>query len=49
MQINIPDYYNNLDKIYLRIWDLLNLGLKNRNESFHIPVFICGKKKWLIP
>jgi len=41
---NKPDYYNNLDKVYLKIWDLLNLGLKNRNAPFHIPVFICGNK-----
>ncbi len=45
MQINKPDYYDNLDKIYLKIWDLLNISLKDRNESFHIPVFICGEKK----
>ena len=39
-----PDYYNNLDKIYSKIWDLLNLGLKNRNAPFHIPVFINGNQ-----
>ena len=39
---NKPNYYNNLDKIYLKIWNLLDLGLKNRNAPFHIPVFICG-------
>lgn len=44
MQTNKPDYYNNLDKIYLKIWDLLSAGLKDRNESFHIPVFISGEK-----
>ena len=44
MQKNKPDYYNNLDKVYSKIWDLLNLGLKNRNAPFHIPVFICGNK-----
>ena len=44
MQKNKPDYYNDLDKIYLKIWDLLNLGLKNRDLPFHIPVFICGNK-----
>lgn len=44
MKKNKPDYYNNLDKVYLKIWDLLNLGLKNRNAPFHIPVFICGNK-----
>jgi len=44
VQKNKPDYYNDLDKIYLKIWDLLNLGLKNRDLPFHIPVFICGNK-----
>tara|TARA_Y100000590_G_scaffold469644_1_gene658860 strand:- start:4138 stop:4752 length:615 start_codon:yes stop_codon:yes gene_type:complete len=39
---NKPDYYNNLDKIYSKIWNLLNIGLLNRNLPFHIPVFICG-------
>ena len=43
MQNNKPDYYNNLDKTYLKIWNLLENGLANRNNSFHIPVFICGK------
>ena len=42
MQINKPDYYNDLDKIYLKIWNLLENGLKNRNAPFHIPVFIIG-------
>ena len=44
MQKNKPDYYNNLDKVYLKIWDLLKKGLKNRDAPFHIPVFICGDK-----
>ena len=44
MQKNKPDYYNNLDKVYLKIWDLLKIGLKNRDLPFHIPVFICGDK-----
>ena len=42
MQINKPDYYNDLDKVYLEIWNLLDKGLANRDASFHIPVFICG-------
>ena len=42
MQKNKPDYYNDLDKVYLKIWDLLKIGLKNRDLPFHIPVFICG-------
>ena len=42
MQKNKPDYYNNLDKVYLKIWDLLDSGFKDRNAPFHIPVFICG-------
>ena len=45
MQINKPDYYNDLDKVYLKIWDLLKKGLVNRNTSFHIPTFICGEDK----
>ena len=44
MQNNKPDYYNNLDKVYLKIWELLKLGLQNRDLPFHIPVFICGNK-----
>ena len=45
MQTNRPDYYNDLDKVYLKIWDLLKCGLENRNAPFHIPTFICGKNK----
>jgi len=45
VQKNKPDYYNNLNKVYSKIWDLLILGLKNRNAPFHIPVFICGNKE----
>ena len=44
MQINKPNYYNDLDKIYLKIWNLLENGLANRNAPFHIPVFIAGKQ-----
>ena len=44
MQKDKPNYYNDLDKVYLKIWDLLDLGLKNRNAPFHIPVFICGEE-----
>ena len=44
MKKNKPYYYNDLDKIYSKIWDLLISGLKNRNAPFHIPVFICGNK-----
>jgi len=44
VQKNIPEYYNNLDNIYLKVWELLNSGLKNRNAPFHIPVFTCGNK-----
>ena len=43
MQTNKPDYYNNLDKVYSKIWNILNLGLINRDAPFHIPAFICGK------
>ena len=44
MEKNKPDYYNDLDEVYFKIWDLLSSGLKNRNAPFHIPVFICGNK-----
>ena len=44
MQNTKPDYYNDLDKVYLKIWNLLDLGLKNRDAPFHIPVFICGNE-----
>ena len=44
MQKNKPEYYNNIDKVYLKIWKLLKEGLKNRNASFHLPIFICGNK-----
>ena len=43
MQKNKPDYYNNLNKIYSKIWKLLNCGLQDRHAPFHIPIFICGK------
>ena len=44
MQNKKPDYYNDLDKIYLKIWELLKIGLQNRELPFHIPVFICSDK-----
>ena len=43
MKLKKPDFYNNLDKIYLKIWELLKTGLSNRGLPFHIPVFICGQ------
>ena len=44
MQKNKPDHYNDLDKVYSKIWNLLNSGLENRDTPFHIPVFISGNK-----
>ena len=44
MQNNKPDYYNDLDKVYLKIWELLKIGLQNRDLPFHIPTFICADK-----
>jgi len=44
VQKNIPDFYNDLDKVYSKIWELLDTGLQNRNAPFHIPIFICGNK-----
>ena len=44
MKKNKPEYYNDLDNIYSKVWNLLNSALKNRNSPFHIPIFICGNK-----
>ena len=44
MQKYKPDYYNDLDKVYSKIWNLLKTGLQNRNAPFHIPVFICNNR-----
>ena len=44
MQKNKPDHYNNLDKIYSKIWQLLSLATQSNQVPFHLPVFICGKK-----
>mgnify|MGYP006153893373 CR=1 FL=1 len=38
-----PDYYNNLDKTYFKVWNLLKIGLRERNTPYHLPTFICGK------
>ena len=43
MKFKKPDFYNSLDKIYLKIWELLKTGLSDRDLPFHIPVFICGQ------
>ena len=45
MQTNKPNFYNDLDKTYEKILNLLEEGLADRNNSFHIPVFICGNNK----
>ena len=42
MNKNKPDYYDDIEKTYIKVWELLSSGLKNRNAPFHIPVFICG-------
>mgnify|MGYP001261250770 CR=1 FL=1 len=44
MQKYKPDYYNDIDKVYSKIWNLLSYGLQNRNAPFHIPVFICSSE-----
>jgi len=41
-----PEYYNDLDKIYLKIWNLLTLGLEKRDSPYHIPVFICSNNEF---
>ena len=45
MQNKKPDYYNDLEKVYTKIWELLDSGLKRRDAPFHIPTFICGDNK----
>ena len=45
MQKNIPDFYDDLDKVYIKIWNILSSGLEDRNSSLHLPIFICGKDK----
>jgi pyridoxamine 5'-phosphate oxidase len=42
--LNKSEYYNNLDKTYLKIWNLLEMGLAKRDSSFHLPVFINGNQ-----
>jgi len=42
---NKPNYYNDLDKIYEKIWYLIKKGLDNRDDPFHIPVFITAFNK----
>ena len=44
MQKYKPDYYNDLNEVYSKIWNLLKLGFQNRDAPFHIPVFICSNK-----
>ena len=45
MQKELPDFYNYLDKVYLKIWDRLSSGLLDRDSDYHLPVFICGEGK----
>ena len=45
MTKNKANHYNDIDKVYLKIWDLLNYGLKNRDAPFHIPVFTTANNK----
>ncbi len=44
MQNKKPNYYNDLNEVYLKIWNLLDSGLKKRDAPFHIPVLICGNE-----
>ena len=32
---NLPDHYNDIDKIYDEIWSRLKIGKKDRNSEFH--------------
>ena len=42
MQKYKPDHYNDLNKIYSKVWNLLNTGVKNRNSQFHVQIFISS-------
>ena len=44
MKKDKANHYNDIDKVYLKIWDLLTSGQLNRDAPFHIPVFTCGKE-----
>lgn len=45
MKKNKPNYYNDLNKVYEKIWYLIKKGLDNRDDPFHIPVFISSLNK----
>ena len=47
MENTQPEYYNDLDKTYLKIWSLLALGLEKRDSPYHIPIFICNNNEIL--
>jgi len=44
VQKNKPDYYNDINKVYFKIWELFHQGLKNRDYPFHIPIFTTTYK-----
>ena len=37
-------YYNNLDKINTKIWNMIKEGVTNRHFSFHIPIMINAQE-----
>ena len=40
-----PAYYNDLDEIHKKIWDMITEGVKNRHHQFHIPVVVNSNEK----
>ena len=36
----LPAYYDDLDQINFKIWQIIKDGVVNRHSSFHIPVMI---------
>ena len=36
----LPAYYDDLDQINFKIWQMITDGVVNRHSSFHIPVMI---------
>jgi len=40
----VVEYYEDFNKIELKIWSMLNNAVINRKSSFRLPVFICGSQ-----
>jgi len=43
----LPAYYNDLNQINVKIWQMIKDGVTNRHSSFHIPIMINGSEKYV--